>query len=171
MAKTRRAKILWLLVLVYLTAPVVRAISGGCRVVVYVETLNRRVWGPVTAECGWFHPGPWGNWGVDSAYGSRTNGDQFAGWKYLDDHWQWNSCTTEWPPPNCDNYNYQNCENQTTDIGDTSYGVGFSEYLGGQSCADLQGYVYDVYSHQAQLYELDPVFPPDDYVSYILFPT
>lgn len=48
----------------------------------YVEMFNRdrHVYEAPNAECGGIHTVPFGNWGVDSNYGSRQDTDQFAGW-------------------------------------------------------------------------------------------
>ena len=58
----------------------------------------RNITGAVNVECGaGVHSAPWGNWGVDSPYGTRYDGFQFPGWKVTsgDDWYQWNSCTTK----------------------------------------------------------------------------
>ena len=80
---------------------------GYCRVDVRVYNRTRRVTGDVNEECGQphectggiCHDPPWGNWGVTSAYGGRTDGDQFKGWKEKDGHHQWNSCTAIFNDP------------------------------------------------------------------------
>ena len=72
---------------------------GICRMDWSVETRLRRLTGRVMVECGdecffgFCHSAPYGNWGVDSTFRDRHNGDQFKGWKLSDGHRQWNSCT------------------------------------------------------------------------------
>ena len=77
-----------------------------CQTTAYIENKTRRLTGAVDVECNeciyWpipmCHSAPYGNWGVDSNLQSRTNDDQFRGWKNLDGHGQWNSCTSTWIP-------------------------------------------------------------------------
>lgn len=71
-----------------------------CRVDYTVKNRLRRVRGDVNTECGDecrfifpCHTPPWGNWGVDSVYGGKIDGFQFAGWHPSDGWRQWNSCT------------------------------------------------------------------------------
>ena len=123
-APARRTWVIWVAVLVIAIAvpfgsfdpfslfgpQVVRSQGNfqfSCRVIIGFWNQKRRVPGPVNEECDdvqyptqWHDP-PFGNWGVDSNYGARWNGDQFAGWKnkgnQLHEKTQWNSCTTERP--------------------------------------------------------------------------
>ena len=66
-----------------------------CRVTVSFWNQKRRVTGPVSKECSRPHSVPFGNWGVNSNYGARWDGDQFSGWLLEDRKRQWNSCTTD----------------------------------------------------------------------------
>lgn len=76
--------------------------GGYCRADWSVETRLRRLTGRVMVECGdecvllWCHSAPFGNWGVDSMFSERQNSDQFKGWKPIDGHRQWNSCTAQY---------------------------------------------------------------------------
>ena len=78
----------------------VPTLAHGQRCVVDVVVLNvdRRVEGPISAECSRPHSIPFGNWGVEFPYfGSQRrmrDGYQFSGWKVEDGWLQWNSCTT-----------------------------------------------------------------------------
>ena len=93
-----------------------------CAVTFEGQNQKRTVAGDVNVECGWatepFHSAPWGNWGVNSFYGGKTDTDQFRGWKHVDGpptKRQWNSCTTRVPKyraRNCDYYNANNCTTQ-----------------------------------------------------------
>ena len=48
------------------------------------------------------HSVPWGNWGVSSNVGDKTNGDQFQGWYTSGGHKQWNSCAADYVKPDLD---------------------------------------------------------------------
>lgn len=93
-----------------------------CAVTYEGQNRNRTVAGDVNVECGFDtepHGAPFGNWGVNSFYGGKTNTDQFRGWKHIDGPQtkrQWNSCTTRDPKfaaPNCDFYNDNECTTQS----------------------------------------------------------
>jgi len=99
-----------------LPAPVVEAASDYCMTQLTFQNDRRRVKGSLDQECGvpgipWFleHSPPWGNWGVNSNYGRRSNGFQWAGWNRLPGHdpWhQWSTCTRgRFAPPNPQYYN------------------------------------------------------------------
>lgn len=90
------------------------------------QNYKRTVAGAISTECDpvqrpvqWHDP-PWGNWGVDSNYGTRTDKDQFRGWSHQDGPTtkrQWNSCTLgnpDFAAPNCDYYNDNDCWTQKT---------------------------------------------------------
>jgi len=85
---------------------------GGtwCGVGVIPTNDQRQVYGVIQAECtyacpsfwNWHDSHPFGNWGIDSYYGSRHDINQFAGWAsynpYCDEHPgnpEWNSCTSD----------------------------------------------------------------------------
>lgn len=71
--------------------------AGTCWLGGHLYNRNRQIaeGGVINVECpGGIHSAPFGNWGVDSRFGSIKNEDQFAGWYDDDDKWQWNSCTT-----------------------------------------------------------------------------
>ena len=53
------------------------------------------------------HTPPFGNWGAWSRFGGRRDTSQFAGWKWKESKWQWNSCTThiDHDPPQAGEYN------------------------------------------------------------------
>ena len=67
------------------------------RCVIRVELVNHNRYAYHTAEeCeGGFHTAPWGNWGVNSNVGRRTDTDQFKGWKQncSETKVEWNSCS------------------------------------------------------------------------------
>ena len=84
-----------------------------CVVVLSGQNRNRTVAGMIDVECGTVtpivgHSAPFGNWGVASNYGQIRDTDQFRGWSHEDGPTtkrQWNSCTSFYPPPDCDHYN------------------------------------------------------------------
>ena len=94
------------------------ASAQECLLYVSWENLNRHIVGGVNTECGTCggHTPPWGNWGVNSPWGTRIDGTQFMGWKFGDSvapcsenisslRPQWNSCTGGWSgniPPSPD---------------------------------------------------------------------
>src|SRR5687768_5186114 len=52
-----------------------------CRISTSGLNRNRRVVGPVHAECPVsIHSVPFGNWGVTSNFGQKQDGTQFQGW-------------------------------------------------------------------------------------------
>ena len=99
-------RVILALIAVVIAEPVAAQI---CRIEISMENQRRRVRGDVNVECGgecnptWpiCHTAPWGNWGVDSPYGPKTNKDQFRGWKgdTTAVKGEWNSCTGEYNDP------------------------------------------------------------------------
>ena len=86
------------------------ALAHGQRCVVDVVVMNvdRRVSGPVSVECSRPHSVPFGNWGAEFPYFGvqrLRDGYQFSGWKAEDGWLQWNSCTTDFAPPDPLYYN------------------------------------------------------------------
>jgi len=153
---------------------------------------NRFVWGPVNVECGWeeygcWHSPPFGNWGVTSNYGQKQDSAQFQGWKPKDSKMQWNSCTSGYPPPSCDYYNWNACTQQrdwyTVNVHGTkgvTIQVTCPRDTNGDGQCDTGGckdvYTYGEWTNWMTLYELDPPgFPPwcgtDDLVETLYFPT
>ncbi|MCW5980130.1 MAG: hypothetical protein KIT09_18755 [Bryobacteraceae bacterium] len=106
-----------------------------CRLSVAGLNRDRRVMGPVSAECPHpLHSAPFGNWGVTSNFGQKLNGHQFQGWCHnmrvcdnagqcmnncRDGWYEWNSCTTHalYQPPNCSLYNAAECTEQVSPLG------------------------------------------------------
>ncbi|MYC81380.1 MAG: hypothetical protein F4X19_04700 [Acidobacteria bacterium] len=114
---------LWLLTCSLATTDLLLAQQQGdlyCAVTYKGQNRNRTVAGAVNVECGdgEIHSTPFGNWGVVSFYGGKSDTDQFRGWKWLDGpstKKQWNSCTTDlaqYHPPNCAYYNDKGCTTQ-----------------------------------------------------------
>jgi uncharacterized protein (TIGR03437 family) len=111
-----------------------------CRVSVAGINQNRRVSGPVHAECPVsIHTPPFGNWGVTSNFGQKGNSRQFDGWCHdsivcdnsgncktecRDGWYEWNSCTdiAQYRPPNCTLYNL-NCTEQISTTGINVHGT------------------------------------------------
>ena len=95
-----------LLTLFFLAGPVAEALAAPCKITYTLYNRHRKVAGPVNVECTGLHDDQgYGNWGVLSAYGGIYNGGQFAGWKLRGGKRQWQSCTSENPPPNFLHYN------------------------------------------------------------------
>ena len=100
-----------LLFIILLLSP---ALAYGQRCVVDVVVLNvdRKVRGPISAECSRVHSIPFGNWGAEFPYFRSQrlrDGYQFSGWKAEDGWLQWNSCTThsDYGPPDSRYYNHE----------------------------------------------------------------
>jgi len=80
--------------------------GNWCGLEITAETRNRQVFGSdIAAECGDCsgHTAPYGNWGVDSFFGSRVDGRQYEGWQRENpscsetmDDLEWNSCTRDY---------------------------------------------------------------------------
>ena len=150
--------------------------SPSCFLDVRYYNNKRRVKTGVNTECGF--NGPWGNWGVESAYTRRYDGFQFPGWRTLSgDPWlQWNSCTNAMPefqPPNWLYYNDANHRRQKG-FRDDAYkyalmwrGVGSTaEDL---TCQDIATGVFTVRGSYMDLYELDHGIG-DDFVTRLRYP-
>ena len=159
------------------------------------QNRNRTVAGVIQTECDpvaypvqWHDP-PWGNWGVDSNYGGRSDTDQFRGWQHEDGpptKLQWNSCTLGNPnfaAPNCQYYNANGCMTQETEPlssvvthGQMSYrysatacptpGTVGNEQ--GNGCLDLEGTQASQTSNHMSLFELD--VEGDDAIERLYFP-
>ena len=187
-----------------LTLTLALALAGVCQAQVCrlsVAGLNRerRVMGPVNAECpDRLHSAPFGNWGVTSNFGHKLDGHQFEGWcnnnqEIVDNsgarrsacgnRWQeWNSCTDHslYRAPNCTLYNSADCSSQISTTGVNVLGTQFVDIP--VSCpADTdadgqldQGGCSDVhtYSHGTNfmsIYELDPI-TGDDLIQTLIYP-
>lgn len=170
-----------------------------CRLSVAGLNRNRRVTGPVSAECPGqpLHSAPFGNWGATSNYGPKLNGHQFDGWCHesrvcdnngscstqcRDGWYEWNSCTShaQFRAPNCTLYNDKDCTEQKTTEGVNVLGtvsvdvqVGCPVDLNNDGTADEGGCTdVGVFRHTANfmsLYELDP-FTGDELVQTLYFP-
>jgi len=96
-----------------------------CRSYFTLQNQNRMVFGSVNTECApSVHTVPFGNWGVMTPYDEPRDGAQFQGWCWSninpqcppigDPRIEWNSCTSQFPPPDCSYYNHNGCEWQIT---------------------------------------------------------
>lgn len=145
-----------------------QAAEQACVIVLTGQNQNRTVSGAVNSECKGDGTGaPWGNWGVSSNYGRKTDTDQFRGWKSVDGKRRWNSCTSLFPPPDCGRYNAAECTTQqsssTATHGRMSYRTTFetcdSDAVGAPrptyyGCQHQEGSVIQTSNHMT-LYKLD----------------
>ena len=156
----------------------------ACIIILEGQNKNRTVAGAVNEECGGgWHSAPWGNWGVSSNYGGKTDKDQFRGWKHEDGPWskkQWNSCTTDkakYRARNCKYYNTSNCTKQgssaTVTHGRRSYRTAsryclpsWMEPISSPGCSQVGGFSQS--SNHMTLYELD--LDGSDLVETLYFP-
>lgn len=185
--------------LVLLTLASASLTAQVCRLSVAGLNRNRRVLGPVAAECPNqpLHSAPFGNWGVTSNYGPKLNGHQFDGWCHnsltcdstgacrtscRDGWYEWNSCTTHplYAPPNCTLYNDANCTQQksTQDVNvlgtqTVDVRVACPVDVDNDGVADTGGCAgVGTYTHTTNfmsLYELDPV-TGDSLIQTLYFP-
>ncbi len=170
-----------------------------CRLSVAGLNQSRRVSGDIHAECPEeiIHSAPFGNWGVTSNFGHKSDSHQFDGWChntrvcdnagncFLDctDGWyEWNSCTDNalYRPPNCSLFNDANCSAQKTVTGINVHGTKSVDVpvrcpssstgaavLDQGGCNDVKQYATG--TNFMSLYELDPVCC-DQLVQTVYFP-
>jgi hypothetical protein len=180
--KCLMVRIVFTLLFASLTGLPLMAQSGLCRLSISMLNSTRHVQGEVNTECGPLHSLPWGNWGVESNFGDRTDSTQFTGWKWLENKWQWNSCTSEHPKDttsSCLYYNHEHngngyCDDEGSNAEyayatawidmygipcprDTNYD-GICDMFGCSSVTNIS-----VSNQYLELYELD-LYEFDDYV-------
>lgn len=129
-----------LLATAHVFAPALSAqLDEYCVVEYSGENRDRTVAGRIRAECPgqgrvWpFHSAPFGNWGVTSNYGRKSDGQQFPGWHpgtisgTRRRNWQWNSCTTDarFASPNSEFYNADGNTTQRSTRGTARHGTRF----------------------------------------------
>lgn len=168
-----------------------------CRISVAGLNRNRRVIGPVHAECPFtIHTPPFGNWGVTSNFGQKGDSRQFEGWcrdtrvcdnsgncsvHCTDGHYEWNSCTDvpQYQPPNQSLYNAGGTQ-QVTATGINVHGTRTVDVPAAcptdtnndgiaetGGCSSLTAYSSGV--NFMSLYELDPG-TADDLIQTLYFP-
>ena len=104
------------------------------------------------------HSAPFGNWGVNSTWGSRQDGNQFRGWKPSGWQRQWNSCTPQYPPPSSDHYNAEGGWSQRANPQSSEHYASGWVLRGssGLSCRYMHdGAVWTSSNNYMKLYELD----------------
>jgi uncharacterized protein (TIGR03437 family) len=168
-----------------------------CRLSVAGLNRNRRVVGPISAECpDPLHTAPFGNWGVTSNFGPKRNGRQFDGWCHdtricdnagscrnvcRDGWYEWNSCTTHplFQAPNCTLYNADNCTaqvsstdvnvlgTQTVDLPAACPASNGTNFDRG-GCAEVSSYSRS--GNYMSMYELDPV-TGDELIQSVYYPS
>jgi hypothetical protein len=155
--------------------------EASCELWKILENQGRSVSGSVDAEChgdvvNCFpflgHSIPFGNWGVDSNLMAKQNSDQFAGWRSIDNQLQWNSCTAEFPSPDCDKYNSPDCTTQQAIDGARPYAWTLAARWTQTTCADLgflNGMVVTSTGNFMDIWELDGC-DEDENVTYMQFP-
>ena len=149
-------------------------LASDCGVYTSFSNADRHLFGDVSEECGPGHTPPWGNWGVDSPHGSRQDANQFAGWKPLGGHRQWNSCTTNspWRPGDVGHWNFYNHPpvqriEQIADPDNSNVYASNNFHLSG-TCENVMGGVFIYTGLYMKLYELDgggPFGGQDDHVT------
>jgi hypothetical protein len=153
-----------------------------CYIPFVLENRSRHVFGSVNTECSnqachWYwHTPAWGNWGVDSNYGSRGDGTQFMGWKSGSgispcgeniDPPQWNSCTDTYTDPYYFNYN-NNTEQWSPDekvyvgysitFGSCPWDWDYDGVIDDGGCGNGTGWrQFSSGGNYMALYELDPI--------------
>ena len=138
--------------------------GGYCREDWSVQTRLRRLTGRVMVECGdecflgICHSAPFGNWGVDSVFSERHDGAQFRGWRVIDGHRQWNSCTERYQDAP---YTNDGRGRQRADPDDPENAGGRS-YRSVLACAGRVPEVRTFTNAKLQLYELDWPVGDDD---------
>ena len=169
-----------------------------CRLSVAGLNQNRKVIGPVNAECPFsIHTPPFGNWGVTSTFGQKSDSRQFEGWcrdtrvcdnngncsVHCRDGWyEWNSCTDapQFRAPNLTLYNANNGTQQVTATGVNVHGTRIVDVpatcpvdANNDGVAESGG-CESVKTHSSgvnfmSLYELDPG-TTDDLIQTLYFP-
>ena len=188
---------LWVLTFVVASTSILNAQNDlYCAVTYEGQNRNRTVAGEVNVECGFAyepHSAPFGNWGVNSFYGDKTDTDQFRGWKWEDGpstKRHWNSCTTRVPKyraPNCDYYNANGCTTQSRSETVTHGIVTFRsanqcpqnldpDNPQPTGCANWSSATVRVGNNNMELFELDSVTGgrtgnDDDHVENLYFPS
>ena len=93
--------------------------------------------------------------------GRVRDGDQFAGWKNKGGHRQWQSCTRENPPPDCEYYNASGCTVQVANPYNQRDYAFYTERHWNESCdGQFRGGVYVVRRAYMSILELD--WPDED---------
>ena len=160
-------------VTILLTIGTVEVVDAASRCYLggHLYNRNRQIaqGGRISAECPkeypvpTIHTPPFGNWGVSSRFGGRRDTFQFAGWKWSDRKYQWNSCTThiDYDPPSAGHYNRPRSDRrwwQETRVGEQRVNSAwFDRGRSGQTCRQRwDNRVYSFNNLQVVLYELDP---------------
>jgi hypothetical protein len=174
-------KIIAVLIVAGFAASDLQAQSPYCQLQWGMINSDRRIAGQVSAECplSW-HTAGWGNWGVASNVGREQDGNQFQGWKYLDRRYQWNSCTRDHLPGDCNWYNANDCTEQQSATDNNAHGGGYDRlYVSCPVDLDYDGFAdvggcmditsYSILNNFMSLYEQD--WDGDDFVTTLYFPS
>lgn len=171
-----------------------------CRLSVAGLNRARRAVGAIHAECPAIftpHTPPFGNWGVTSNFGTKTDGHQFDGWCHdarvcnnlgicrtdcTNGWFEWNSCTDDplYRPPNCTLYNAADCTEQTSTMGVNIHGTKVIDLaapcptdVDGDGIAEHGGCTavsgYSPGTNFMSIYELDPG-TSDELIQTLYFP-
>lgn len=108
---------------------------------------------------------------MDSNAGSRFDGDQFAGWR-SGDHWEWNSCRNDFPPPDCSYYNAAACTQQISAAPNEQLYAAFSFISNTDDvsgCGAFNGSQFTLTGNYMDLWELDPL-DFDEFVGSLTYP-
>jgi hypothetical protein len=155
-----------------------------CRIDLSFSNRNRHVYGEVNAECTYGCPWPdfvhshkWGNWGVDSNWSPRWDGEQYRGWQTTDTYCggsmnppQWNSCYASSIPGSSSDFNFAGNEEQFSgdarDYSHVSFYYQVDEVAG---CTQLNGYTTTLNNNNMRIFELD--WDHSEFVAQLDFPS
>ena len=143
-----------------------------CNLSLKFQNNYRRITGAqINTECEWPHSPPWGNWGVESKYGRRYDGNQYQGWYPTGGWYQWNSCPVNFNDSehfNDGRWRQKGRSDRTFTHASTRWPIYGPS---GETCRDIaDGTVYTESNSYMELWELDKN-DGDDRVSKLRFPT
>jgi hypothetical protein len=148
--------ILGALLMVALAAPAPLWAGVGCQVEFTYNNAHRHVYGETATECGGFpipHSPPWSNWGTETMFTSRVDGEQFMGWKASEGN-QWNSCSAvyPWNQHTSQWFNYDNNTEQFSQD-ERNYSYYISDVIEDLMCSEIG--IYTVNNWWMEVWDLD----------------
>ena len=164
-------------------APAAAEYLPYCRIDLRFSNRSRHVYGEVNAECTYGCPWPdfvhshkWGNWGVDSNWSSRWDGEQYRGWQDTDtarggsmNPPQWNSCYADSTPGSASDFNFaDNTEQYSGEPRDYAYVSFYYQVDAEAGCTQLDGYTTTLNNNIMRIFELD--WDHSEFVAQLDFP-